>query len=133
MGLRALSLNFEIMDQDIIIEKLLNGVPLNDFISFYIAALVGFILFFGWDVKEGIKNSKTTPNKWDWPSFWKGWKRITKSLILIAAGIIFWPQISTFLFASDSTIGLELWTAFGLGMMLDKLNTGLTTFISTKK
>ena len=114
-------------------EKLLNGVPIDDFIAFYIAAMVGFVLVFSWDVKEGVKKSTKTPNKWDWPSFWKGWKRITKSMILIAAGIVFWPQISTFLFASEATVNLELWTAFGLGIGLDKLNTGLTTFITTKK
>jgi len=120
------------MDGEVILEKMLNGVPINDFISFYISALLGFMLFFGWDVREGVKKSAKTPNKWDWPSFWKGWKRITKSLVLIAVGIVFWPQISAFLFASESPVSLELWTAFGLGVMLDKLNTGLTTFFKPK-
>jgi len=51
------------MDGDIIVQKLLNGVPVDDFIVFFIAAMVGFILTFGWDVKQGVKKSDKTPNK----------------------------------------------------------------------
>jgi hypothetical protein len=54
-------------------------------------------------------------------------------LLLIAAGIIFWPQISSFLFASDGPVELKLWTAFGLGISLDKLNTGITSLVKSKK
>lgn len=113
------------MDGDIIVQKLLNGVPVDDFIVFFIAAMVGFILTFGWDVKQGVKKSEKTPNKWDWPSFWKGWKRVIQSIILIVASIVFWPQISRFLLDSETPINLTLWSSFGIGMGLDKISSGL--------
>jgi len=113
------------MDGEVIVQKLLNGVPVDDFIVFFIAAFVGFVLTFGWDVKEGVKKSTKTPNKWDWPSFWKGWKRITQSILLIAVSIVFWPQISQFMLDSETPINLTLWSSFGVGMALDRISAGL--------
>jgi len=113
------------MDGDAIVQKLLNGVPVDDFIAFFIAAMVGFLLTFGFDVKQGVKKSTKTPNKWDWPSFWKGWRRMAQSVILIAASIVFWPQISRFLLDSETTIHLTLWSSFGIGMGLDRISVGL--------
>jgi len=110
------------MDQDVIIEKLLNGVPVNDFIAFYIAAFVGFaIVYMFVDVKQGIKNSAKTPNKWSWAAFFKGWKNMMGSLLLIAVGIVFWPNISTFMLETEEPVNLTIWSAFGMGVGLDRL------------
>lgn len=106
------------MDDEVIIEKLLNGVPMNDFITFYIVATAAMLIVMGINVSTNVKKTG-----WNWPKFWHGWKRFSINLLLIAAGIVFWPNISSFMLESDTQVDLTLWSAFGLGLALDRLRS----------
>ena len=72
------------MDRDIIIEKMLNGVPINDFVASYLWAFIAMMVVFF--IGMGFSAKKTG---WSWPNFWNGWKRIMVNLILIAIGKVF--------------------------------------------
>jgi putative Mn2+ efflux pump MntP len=123
-----------VIDQDIIIEKLLNGVPVEDFIAFYIAAFVGFaIVYLFIDVRQGVKKSPSTPNKWNWRAFFKGWKNMMGSMLLIAVGIVFWPNISTFMLETEEPVNLTIWSAFIVGVSLDRLRAYIHTLRSGNK
>jgi len=115
------------MDGEIIIEKMLNGVLINDFVAFYLWALIGFFIVFGFGVKSNVKKTG-----WSWPSFWKGWKRVMTSFLLIAVGIIFWPQISQFFFNSETPVELNMWSSLSIGLGLDRLRSGLKSLFIKK-
>jgi len=113
--------------EDQIVEKMLNGVPLADFIAFYLWALIAMLITFGVGVGANAKKSG-----WNWKSFWAGWKRILINLLLIAAGIVFWPNISSFVFQSETPIELTMWSSFGLGLGLDQFRSWIKSK-TTKK
>jgi len=103
---------------DQVIEKMLNGVPVSDFIAYFLWALIAMFIVFGINVGSNAKKTG-----WSWPSFWAGWKRILINLLLIAAGIVFWPNISSFIFQSETPIELTMWSSFGLGLGLDQFRS----------
>lgn len=111
-----------------IVEKMLNGVPLVDFVAFYIWGLIAMLITFGVGVGANAKKKG-----WSWPAFWLGWKRISINLLLIAAGIVFWPNISSFMFQSETPIELTMWSAFGLGLGLDQFRAWIKSKTATKK
>ena len=47
------------MEEDVV-HILLNGIPLNQFLAFYIAGVVGGILSFAINVGEDVKKNSTT-------------------------------------------------------------------------
>lgn len=107
---------------------LLNGVPLNQFIAFYIAGAVGGILSFAINVGEAVKKNSTTPSKFQWSKLKFKVLRIVGAMISLAAGIVFWPQISSFMLSSETPIELTLWSAFIVGMGADQLGKKLSSF-----
>ncbi|MCK4830162.1 hypothetical protein KA005_81340 [bacterium] len=120
--------NSNAMDGDIIIQKMLNGVLINDFVASYLWALIGFLVVFGFGVKTNAKKSG-----WSWPAFWNGWKRLLSSLLLIAVGIVFWPQISQFFFNSETPVELNMWSSLGIGLGLDRLRSGIKSIFIKKQ
>lgn len=115
------------MDGDIIIEKMLNGVLINDFIANFLWAFIGFLVVFF--IGMGLTAKKSG---WSWPNFWNGWKRILVSLMLIAMGIVFWPQLSQFFLASEEPVELSMWGSLTMGISLDRLRSGIKSMISKK-
>lgn len=115
------------MEEDVV-KILLNGVPLNQFIAFYIAGGVGAILSFAINVGEAVKKDKATPSKFQLSKLKLKALRILGAVISLAAGIVFWPQISGFLLSSETPIELTLWSAFIVGMGADQLGKKLSSF-----
>jgi len=115
------------MDDGIIFEKMLNGVPVNDFIAFYIWGVIAMLVVFFMGVGNNAKKTG-----WSWPSFWGGWKRILVNLMLIAIGIVFWPNLSEFFFQSESTVELTMWSALLIGLSLDRLRSWVKSLMHKK-
>jgi len=107
---------------DGIANDFLNGMPFREFIVLYVWALAGTLLMFWRAVDKGIKTSPKTSNKFEWRYFWKGVRRTISTLVLIAVVIIYWPEISGFLFQADTVITLTGWSAFLIvGVGSDKI------------
>jgi len=106
---------------DTIKQGFLNGMEFSEFIILYIWALMGALISFWRSVDKQIKTNSNTPNKWHWPSLWKGIKRTIITLIGIAVAIIYWdPQVSQFLFSQS--VELNGWSAFIIiGVGSDKI------------
>ena len=115
------------MNDDVIIEKMLNGVPINDFVAYYLWALIAMLIVFGIGVGSNAKKTG-----WSWPNFWAGWKRILINLLLIGAGIVFWPNISSLMFDNDQPVELTMWSSFALGLGLDQFRSWIKAKIPKK-
>ena len=115
------------MDGDLIIQKMLNGVAINDFVAFYLWALIGFIIVFIIGTTVNVKKKG-----WNRAAFWNGWKRILVNLLLIAVGIVFWPQLSQFFLNSETPIELNMWSSLTMGISLDRLRSWVKSMIPKK-
>jgi TRAP-type C4-dicarboxylate transport system permease large subunit len=115
------------MEEDVV-KILLNGIPISQFIAFYIAGLVGAIISFGINVGQAVKNDQSTPNKFQWNRLKIKAMRWVTSLLLLAVGIIFNKEILGAGLNSETTIELTLWSAFLVGMGTDQLGKRLAGF-----
>lgn len=105
------------------INLFLNGLEVNHFLVFYAWAVLGGVLSFFYTVDQRIKFAQDSPNKWSWPHFFMGMKRVFTTIIGMAIFIIFWDNISQFLFEAESKIELTPWAAFlFIGIGFDKLS-----------
>ena len=119
------SLNFLAMKEEVA-KLLLNGIPMSQFIAFYIAGLVGAIISYGINVGMAVKMDKTTSAKFKRSEFKVKFWRVIVAALSLAAGIIFNKEILGFLLDSEAVIELNLWSAFGVGMTSDRLGKKLT-------
>ena len=109
------------MEEDVV-KLFLNGIPFKEFLPLYIWALIGAIMSFARTADKARRKDPNTPNKWSWPHLWKGVKRTLITMGTMAIGIIFWNEISLFLFNAESAIELTMWSAFFvIGIGSDKL------------
>lgn len=106
------------IDHDAVVEKMLNGVPIEDFLAFFAWALIGMLVIFFMGVGNNVQK-----NGWQWARFWNGWKRILVNVFLIAIGIIFWPNLSKFFFDNETPVELTMWSSLTIGLMLDRLRS----------
>lgn len=113
------------MEEDVV-QILLNGIPLNQFIAFYIAGLVGAIISFGINVGQAVKKNTSTPSKFQWRTLKFKALRWVTSLLLLAVGIIFNKEILGAALESTSTIELTLWSSLLVGMSTDQLGKKLS-------
>ena len=105
---------------------LLNGIPLHQFIAFYIAGLVGALIAFGINVGQAVKNDTTTPNKFQLSKLKFRLIRWMTTLLLLAVGIIFNKEILGAMLDSTTPIELTLWSALLAGMGTDQLGKKLS-------
>jgi len=113
------------MEEDVV-KILLNGIPLNTFIAFYIAGLVGTFISFGINVGQAVKKSTTTPNTFKWVNVKFKLIRWVTSLLLLAVGIVFNKEILGAGLESASPIELTLWASLLVGMGTDQLGKKLS-------
>ncbi|MCK4823522.1 hypothetical protein KA005_47660 [bacterium] len=113
------------MEEDVA-KLLLNGVPLTQFIAFYIAGVVGAIFSYGINVGVDVKKNTETPNKFSKRHFKVKLWRVIIAAISIAAGIIFNKEILGVMLSSETSIELTLWSSFGAGMAWDRLGKTVT-------
>lgn len=106
-------------------ELILNGMPFKEFIVYFGFGMAGLILFFLYSLYKAITTDVTTPRTWNWRAFTKGGIRVILGIILIAISVIFWKQISMFVFAVDTPVELNGWSAFGLGILNDRIVEGV--------
>lgn len=104
---------------------LLNGVPANKFIPFFIAGLAGIFISFGITVYQAIKTDVNTAYKFNLGDLKFKLIRWSSSLLLLAVGIIFNKEILGAGLESASPIELTLWSSFLMGMGLDQLGKKL--------
>jgi hypothetical protein len=104
---------------------LLNGMPLKQFIVFYLVAVGGALIFFLHNLYTSIKVDSSTPMTFQWKYFIKGLIRVIMSLVSLAFGIIFFTDISLIIFATDQPVELNALSAFLMGVGVDRLWKGL--------
>ena len=113
------------MEEDVV-TILLNGIPLNQFIAFYIAGLVGAFISLGINIGQAVKNDKTTPKKFTLKKLKVKTIRWVTTLLLLAVGIIFNKEILGAALESATTIELTLWSSLLVGMSTDQLGKKLS-------
>lgn len=114
------------MNEEVIM-KMLNEIPVVDFLAYFAWGTIAMLVVFGLGVNINAKKTG-----WHWRAFWNGWKRILINLVLIAMGIVFWPNLSQFLFSSETVIELTMWSSLLLGLSLDRLRSWIKS-MSTKE
>ena len=75
-------------------------------------------MFFLYGVYKGVQRDDTG---FTWNKFFKGAARVIISIITLAIAVIYWEQISMFMFAVEDPVELTGWSAFLLGTMADGL------------
>jgi len=113
---------------DDVVQILLNGIPLSQFIAFYIAGLGGVIISFGINVHQAVKHDNTTHQKFKWVDLKFKAIRWATSILLLAVGIVFNKEILAAGLESASPIELTLWASLLVGMGLDQLGKKLSGF-----
>lgn len=109
-----------------IVSTLLNGIPIHQFIAFYIAGLVGIVISFGINVSHSVKNDVATPNKFQWKKLKFKLIRWLTSFLLLAVGIVFNKEILAAGLESATPIELTLWASLLVGMGTDQLGKKLS-------
>ena len=112
--------------QEEIAKILLNGVPLNQFIAFYIAGVIGAVVSYGFNVGMSMKKDATTPKKFSKTHFKVKIWRLVIAVISIAGRIVFNKEILGFVLASDASIELTLWSAVLAGAGWDRFGKAIT-------
>ena len=115
------------MEEDVV-KILLNGIPLNQFIAFYIAGLVGAAISFGINVGQAVKKNTTTPSDFRWRKLKVKAIRWMTSFLLLAVGIVFNKEILGAALDSATPIELTLWASLLVGMSTDQLGKKLSGF-----
>jgi hypothetical protein len=102
---------------------LLNGMPFSNFIVFYLVGIAGAVMFYLANVYESIMLDDKTPSKWSWKHFFKGTIRIVLSLITLAVVIIWFKDLSPFLFNASGieveTVDINALSSFIAGIGID--------------
>lgn len=93
-------------------------MPIPQFLGYLGWALLGSILFFLYSVYKGVQRDE---EGFTWKKFWKGAIRVVLTWISLAIAVIFWDQISTFVFAAEEPVELNGWSSFLIGTMADGL------------
>lgn len=109
-----------------VVSILLNGIPLSQFIAFYIAGLVGALITFGINVGQAVKKDTVTPNKFKFKKLRFRLIRWMTTLLLLAVGIIFNKEIFGAMLSSETPIELTLWSSLLAGMGTDQLGKKLS-------
>jgi hypothetical protein len=104
-------------------EILLNGMPINEFISFYLIGAVGALMFFLGNLYKGITQNVDTPMTFSWRYFVRGLIRVVLALTSLAFGIIYFSDLSKYLFnlQEGQTAELNGFSALLLGIGIDGL------------
>jgi TRAP-type C4-dicarboxylate transport system permease large subunit len=104
-------------------EILLNEMPLGQFIGFYLIGTVGALMFFLGNLYKGITQDISTPMKFSWKHFVKGFIRVVLALVTLAFGIIYFSDLSQHLFSLSEGQVAELngFSALLLGIGVDGL------------
>lgn len=97
---------------------MLNGMPVNQFLGFLGWALLGAVMFLMYGVYKGIQKDE---DGFSWKKLARGAVRFFMSLLSLAVAIVFWDQISMFVFAVEEPVELTGWSAFLIGTMVDGL------------
>ena len=111
---------------DGVVKILLNGIPLHQFIAFYIAGLVGVFISFGINVGQAVQKNTTAPNTFKWAKLKFKVVRWVTSILLLAVGIVFNKEILAVGLESASPIELTLWASLLVGMGTDQLGKKLS-------
>lgn len=109
-----------------VVRILLNGIPIPQFIAFYIAGLVGAFVSFGINVGQAVKKDTSTPNKFQWSKVKLKAIRWMTTILLLAIGIVFNKEILGAALNSEAPIELTVWSAILIGMSTDQLGKKLS-------
>ena len=106
----------------VIIGKVLEGMPIVDFLIIFGWAAAGALFSYWRTAETARKHDSTTTKKWSWPLFFRGTKRMVTTLVVTAFTIIYWKEISGVFFKSESLIELTGFSAFlYVGAVSDKV------------
>ena len=111
---------------------LLNGMPFREFIIFYLTGIFGIVIYFLGNLFVALENDSSTPKHWSWRAFLKGGIRLFLSITGLAFGIIFFKELSPYLFnlsgmssmPNDVVIDVNMLSAFLLGLIIDRVVKG---------
>ena len=104
---------------------LLEGMSKAEFVTYYLIAIVGAMLFFMYNLYEQLFLTPGGRQPWSWHKFAKGSLRVVMSLISLIFAVLYFEKASMILFQTESPIKLTGWSAFTLGIGFDRIWKGL--------
>ena len=106
---------------------LLNGMSFKHFLVYFMIGMIGALMFFLGNLYSAIKTDTGTPFKWSWKAFMKGGIRVLLSLTSLAFSIIYFKEMSPFLFniTGDGIVDVNGFSALCLGIGIDRLWKGV--------
>jgi uncharacterized membrane protein len=75
-------------------QVLLNGMPIAEFVQFYIVAMIGVLFFFIGRVYGAINLDKSTPFEWSWRHFMRGFIKLIGTLVIVPLGIVYFKDFA---------------------------------------
>ena len=84
------------MDEEVT-KILLNGMPLAEFKAYYLASLMGALLWFIIKTWRGVYADPSTPSTFSWRYFWRGLIKYGISVIALAWAVVYFSDYGPFL------------------------------------
>ena len=100
---------------------LLEGMSKAEFVTYYLVAVAGAMLFFMYNLYEQLRLDPKGRQPWSWRKFFGGSIRIVMSLISLVFAVLYFEKMSMIMFQSDSPVRLTGWSAFTLGIGFDRI------------
>ena len=76
---------------------LLNDMPVNTFVAYYIASLIGAFVWFVIKTFRGIWNDPDTPSRFSPKYFWRGLIKFGISILVLPWAVIYFPDYGPFI------------------------------------
>ena len=113
-----------------VVDILLVDLTMAEFLGYFIWAMIGHLMSFGWSVGMAVNKAK----EWSWSRLWQQGKRFGLGVLSVIAGVIFFEKLAGFMLDSETPINLTQWGALTIvGLGSDRLGKVFASFIPKKK
>ena len=108
---------------------LLNGMPLGEFVAYYLVGVVGIAFFFLSNLLTAIESDPNTPGTFRWVYFIRGLIRVVLALMALGLGIIYFSELMQFIMEVPEGADVEIngFSALLLGIGVDGLSKKLVS------
>lgn len=89
------------------------------FIAMWLIGMTGVIIFFLIGVTRAIKVDPNTPGKFNARLFLFGFIRVVISIVIIAIGVVYYPEFSVKILGAPEPLEINGMAAFLLGLTVD--------------
>lgn len=108
---------------------ILNGMPLGQFVAYYLVGVFGIAFFFLSNLLKAIETDPTTPRTFQWIYFVKGLIRVVLALMALAFGIVYFSELMGYIVDVPQGAEVEItgFSALLVGISVDQLSKKLVS------